>query len=240
MIYNLISLFLSIVPIILLGSYVYFKDKDKEPKKLLLKLFVGGILAAALTVVLNIFIRNIFPFFKQDYTVYNQVQLFLYTFIIVGLVEEVSKWILLYIFSYHDKDFDQLYDMIVYSVFIALGFALVENILYVYDGGLWVALVRLFVAVPGHVSMSIFMGYYLAFAKLSETQKKTYLKKKYILLSILIPSIFHGIYDYCVLSGHLIFLFFFLIFIIILFYQANTKLIKLSKLDINLQKQKLN
>ena len=223
MIYNLILLFLSIVPIILLGSYVYFKDKDKEPNKLLLKLFIGGILAAALTIVLNIFIRNIFPFFKQDYTVYNQMQLFLYTFIIVGLVE-----------------FDQLYDMIVYSVFIALGFALVENVLYVYDGGLWVALVRLFVAVPGHVSMSIFMGYYLSFAKLLETQKKKHLKKKYILLSILIPSIFHGIYDYCILSGHLIFLFFFLIFIIILFYQANTKLIKLSRLDINLQKQKLS
>ncbi len=236
MIYHLTLLFLSIVPVILLGSYVYFKDKDKEPKKLLFKLFIGGILAAILTIVLNIFIRNMFPFFKQEYTVYNSIQLFLYTFLIVGLVEEISKWILLYIFSYHDKEFDQLYDMIVYSVFIALGFALVENILYVYDGGIFVALVRLFVAVPGHVSMSIFMGYYLSAAKLSETKNKNQLKKKYMLLSILIPSIFHGVYDYCVLSGHLIFLFFFLVFIIILFYQANAKLIKLSKLEINLQK----
>lgn len=236
MMYNLLLLFLSIIPVILLGSYVYFKDKDKEPKRLLLKLFIGGILAAILTIILSIFIRGIFPFFKQDYTVYNQIQLFLYTFLIVGLVEEISKWILLYVFSYHNKEFDQLYDMIVYSVFIALGFALVENILYVYDGGFLVALVRLFVAVPGHVSMSIFMGYYLSFAKLLEVRKKNSLKKKYTLLSIIIPSIFHGIYDYCILSGNLIFLFFFLIFIIILFYQANAKLIKLSKLEVNLQK----
>lgn len=234
MLYNFILLFLAILPIILLGCYVYFKDKDKEPKRLMIKLFIGGILAAILTIVISIAIENIFPFFKRDYSLYNDIELFIYTFIIVGFIEEISKWILLYLFSYHNKEFDQLYDMIVYSVFVALGFAFIENLLYVYDGGFTIALIRFCLAIPGHVSMSVFMGYFLSFAKLAEVNHKKKLKMKYILFSILVPSLFHGIYDYCLLSNNLILLFIFLVFIIILFYQANKKLMMMSKLETKL------
>ena len=86
MLYNFILLFLAILPIILLGCYVYFKDKDKEPKRLMIKLFIGGILAAILTIVISIAIENVFPFFKRDYSLYNDIELFIYTFIIFGFI----------------------------------------------------------------------------------------------------------------------------------------------------------
>lgn len=234
MIYNLSWIGLSILPIILFGSYVYFKDKNKEPKKLLLKLFIGGILAAILTLVIDILLSILFPRFLNSDSFTSSFELIIYAFLVIGLIEEISKWILLYLFSYNNKEFDQLYDMIVYSVFIALGFALVENILYVYDGGIDVAIGRFFLAIPGHVSIAIFMGYYLSLAKLSTLNNINNLKNRYLILSIIVPIILHGIYDYCILASNFFLLIIFFVFILILFYKANQKLIFMSKLKIKL------
>lgn len=236
MLYNYILICLAIIPVILLGCYVYFKDKDKEPKKLIFKLFICGILSALLTLIITFTLENTFSFLKEDYTQFDEINLFMYVFLVIGLVEELSKWIFLYLFSYHNKEFDQLYDMVVYSVFVALGFAFIENILYVYSGGIVVAIIRGFSSIPCHVSMGVFMGYYLSGAKLFDINNKKRLKIKYIILSILIPSILHGIYDYCLSSSNFILLFVVLLFIIILFYQANKKLKVLSKLETNLNK----
>ncbi len=234
MIYNLSWIGLSILPIILFGSYVYFKDKNKEPKKLLLKLFIGGILAAILTLVIDILLSILFPRFLNSDSFTSSFELIIYAFLVIGLIEEISKWIFLYLFSYNNKEFDQLYDMIVYSVFIALGFALVENILYVYDGGIDVAIGRFFLAIPGHVSIAIFMGYYLSLAKLSTLNNINNLKNRYLILSIIVPIILHGIYDYCILASNFFLLIIFFVFILILFYKANQKLIFMSKLKIKL------
>ena len=133
MAYNIILLILAILPVVLLGMYIYNKDKDKEPRKTLFKVFVGGILAAVLTVIISILFEYFIPYFSGDSSKYDGFKLFLYSFFLIGVVEEFCKWILLYIFSYHDREYDELYDMIVYSVFIGLGFASIENILYVYD-----------------------------------------------------------------------------------------------------------
>ena len=52
-----------------------------------------------------------------------------------------------------------------------------------------------------------------------------------MIFSILIPSILHGIYDYCLLSNNLILLPIFLVFVIILFFQANKKATIMSNMD---------
>lgn len=230
MLYNILWLLLAITPVIILGYYVYLKDKDKEPKRILFKLFIGGILAAITTILVSLIIQRCFPTFIANALKDNGLKLFIYTFIVIGLTEELSKWLFLYLFSYHNKEFNQLYDMLVYSVFVALGFAIVENILYVYDGGFIVAISRFFVAIPGHVSMAIFMGYYLSFAKLATIKNRQDLKTQYFICSILVPSILHGIYDYCILSSNIILLLIFVVFILSLFYQAHKKLIWMSKL----------
>ncbi len=95
-------------------------------------------------------------------------------------------------FHFH---FDEPYDGIVYSSSVALGFATIENILYLIANGLEYALGRALLPVSSHAIFGVIMGYYLGKAKFS-----VHSKRKWIVLSLLIPFILHGIYDYILIS----------------------------------------
>ena len=69
----------------------------------------------------------IIPLFRDESSL-NTFQLILYVFLGIALIEEFSKWIMLYVLSYNDRNFDELYDMIIYGAFVALGFAFFEII----------------------------------------------------------------------------------------------------------------
>ena len=236
MIKAFLVLLLAVLPVVILGYYVYYKDKDKEPKKLLFELFLGGLLAAVLTVLISLIIRKIFPFFDGNTASYKPIQLLVYTMFIVSLVEEVSKFIITYLISYHNKEYDQLYDMIVYAVFVSLGFAWIENVLYIIDGGISAAVSRFLFAVPTHASVAVFMGYYLSLSKLADINKKEKLKFRYLILSILIPTLFHGLYDFLVYSSSYFLMYLLSAFSLLLFIKANEKLVQVSSSNINFNK----
>lgn len=222
------TLTITILPIILIMLYLYNKDNNKEPKSLLLKLFLSGVLS----IIITLFITTILGFFIPYIYVENineltNIELLFHAFIGVALIEEFSKWIMTYKISFNNIEFDEIYDIIIYSVFVSLGFATLENILYVSEGGLRTAIIRALLSVPGHACFGIFMGHYFGLAKTSEIKKEETLKNKYLLLSILVPTILHGIYDYCLFRQKLSFLLIFLIFICLLYKNAN-KRIKLS------------
>ena len=158
----LILFIISALPAVLLGLYIYKKDKDKEPMTLLIKLFLGGIGSAFLTLLITSIMELIFPIFSADYSKLNLFELFIYAFIGVALVEEFSKWLFTYRISFNNKYFEEKYDMIVYSVFVALGFAFFENLIYVFQGGIITGIIRAISAVPGHAFDGVFMGYYLS------------------------------------------------------------------------------
>ena len=212
-----ILLAVAALPVFLLGMYIYKKDRNKEPTKLLTKLFIGGIVSCFLVLVVGYILELVFPFFGYETDNMNLVELFIYVFIGIALVEEVCKWFIVYEISYNDKNFDELYDMIVYSVFVALGFALFENILYVFGGGIGVGIVRALLAVPGHACDGAAMGYYLGMAKLTSLNNRKDLSKKYMVFSILVPTILHGIYDYCLFTGNTLFVLAFFAFVIMLY-----------------------
>ena len=221
---------LALLPVIVLGFYTYSKDRNKEPKRLLLKLFIGGFGSVVLTLIISLIFKMIFPIFNGEPTSFGLFRLFLYTFINVAFVEEISKFIIAYKIGYNNKEYDQLYDMIVYTVFVTLGFAWIENLLYVYSGGITTAIIRLLFAVPGHAADAVFMGYYLSFAKLSDVNKNKKLKKKYLFLSILVPTILHGIYDFLIYSQNVILFLFFFVFTFILFMNARKKLKQMASM----------
>ena len=107
-------------------------------------------------------------------------------------------------------------DGIVYAVFASLGFATAENVLYVvfrYANVGFVGIQRAIFSVPAHMLFSITMGYYLSLAKYSLDAKRN---KYYLRLSLLIPIILHGIYDYILMSKSSTLLMFFLPFVIFL------------------------
>lgn len=122
--------------------------------------------------------------------------------------------------------------MIIYSTFVALGFAFFENLLYIYgDGGLQIGLLRAVSAIPGHACDGVFMGYYLGLAKVSSVNNRKDLQIKNIILSILVPTILHGIYDYCLMVENIFFILLFLIFIIFLYKHSLNKVKKISSIN---------
>ncbi len=123
------------------------------------------------------------------------IKTFLYCFVGIGLIEELAKWIISYKVVYKDREFNEAYDAIVYSVFVSLGFALIENILYVISNGALTGLLRAFTSVPAHTCTGVMMGYFLGKAKIEETNNNQRSSNKYMLLSILLPAIIHTLYD---------------------------------------------
>ena len=222
----LIILFI-VLPIMLLGSYFYHKDTLKEPKKILQKLFLSGILSGIIVIIVSIIILTIFPTISKIQNT-GFLKIFLYSFILVALIEELAKFFMIYKISYNHKDFDQTYDILLYSVFVGLGFACFENFLYVgfNDNSLFVALFRGITAIPAHACFQTFMGYYLSLSKYNGK-----LKKKYLKLSLIIPIVLHGTYDFLLLSGNIILVCIFLVFLVSMFIFTILKVKELVKID---------
>lgn len=184
----------SILPVILIGTYIYIKDKNKEPKSILIKLLAQGILSTILVASLTLILSSTFEIFLKEYTQMNQIELLLYSFVCISLIEELCKFAMLYKTTNNLKENDEPYDMLLYGSFIGLGFASIENIIYVFSYGTSIAIIRAFTAVPIHAMLGILMGYFL---------EKYYKKRniKNITKSLLIPVMIHGLYDYCLLNS---------------------------------------
>ena len=212
-----IYLFAAILPVLVLCYYIYKKDVNPEPNRVLWKIFLYGCLTCAPIIILELFIQKNYPLEEA----LGFFSLFLNIFISIAIIEEGFKWIVTKKFGYDIKEFDEIYDIIVYAVFASLGFACVENILYVFGNGLGNALLRAFTSVPGHTCFGVIMGYYFSKAKISEIHKEHREFIKNMILSIVIPTILHTLYDaillYAAQMENFSFIIVFLIYISIMF-----------------------
>jgi RsiW-degrading membrane proteinase PrsW (M82 family) len=109
---------------------------------------------------------------------------------IPGVVEEVVKLMAVFILAWRVREFDERADGIVYTVVIGLGFAALENLLYV-TGGTMVGFMRALTAVPMHAILGAIMGFYIGKAKFAPKKKKKWL----ILTGLLFAIIIHTAYD---------------------------------------------
>jgi|GEM_PF-90784 len=236
-------LMLAIIPAYFVGRYIYNHDFDKEPKSLLIQLFLAGLGSIVVTLALTVLLMRIFPFFNVNAeSIGGLLPLIPYVFIGVAFVEEFSKWIFTYAIGYKNKEFNHVYDIIVYAVFVSLGFAAFENILYVFAGlndgtAIQIALMRSVTAVPGHAAFGVVMGYYLAMARISEKNNNYRLANINKVKSILFPTIVHGIYNYLLYAtayvGSISFMMF-IVFVILLFQTATRKVKQLAALGYDL------
>lgn len=185
---------LALAPTCIVLMYIYIRDKyEKEPFQLL----ISGIIYGVLMTFPIVFTENFFTKF-EPITFLNNIflhNLFI-SFFIASLVEEIYKYLFIYFFIWKNKNFNEEFDGIVYSVFLALGFAGIENILYIINpklGGIYTAIGRAIFSVPSHALFGVFMGYYLSQAKF---KKVPYSKLK----AFFIPFILHGVYDILLIS----------------------------------------
>ena len=184
-----ILLVLAVAPVALLLIYIYNRDViSKEPRSMLVKAFCGGCLCILIDLLLILPMQAIFG--EADTWGGALMSSFGNAFFEAGIPEEFSKFIILYFLVWKSKEFDEHFDGIVYATFISMGFACIENILYVFEGGAGVGIMRAFTAVPGHFFFAVVMGYYFSRAKFDLAHRKSNMLK-----AIIYPMIIHGIYD---------------------------------------------
>lgn len=183
----------SLLPVLVLMIYIYKKDNiDKEPWSLLIMIALFG----AVSTVPTMFLELIFDSFLQNLLVEGSfLYIIIENFICVALVEEYWKRWAIKRMAWNSKQFNCSFDSIVYGVFSALGFAGLENLLYVSGGGLSVAQSRAVTAIPSHAIDGVIMGYYLGQAKMAQSRGERKAQKKYMAKSLIVPTIIHGIYD---------------------------------------------
>lgn len=174
-----------IAPSLALLSYFYLKDHYKtEPLATVLRSFIFG----AMLVFPIMFIQYAFKEEGLIVSVWSQA------FILTASIEEFFKWFIFYYMIYRLADFDHPYDGIVYGVSISLGFATVENVLYLLNYGVEFAIGRAILPVSSHALFGVIMGYYFGRAKFTSN------RKLFLWISLTVPILLHGIYDYILLQ----------------------------------------
>lgn len=183
-------LVISLAPVVIILAYVYFRDKyEKEPVGMILRGLLAGGLILIPSAIIESGLMRLAP-------VQGAIPNALYTgFALAGLTEEFFKFLMVSILFFRNKNFNERYDGIVYAVSVSLGFAAVENILYVYQGGIQVGLLRAFTAVPAHAFFGMLMGYYFGLARFVPGHRLINLTKAFV-----IPWLLHGLYDFILLS----------------------------------------
>ena len=180
----------AIAPAIFIMFIVYKYDTIKEPLSMLVKAFFGGVLSILIALAIAIPLDQLTGFIPSGF-----LQSFYEAVLCAAIPEEFAKWIIFYWLISKAKDFDQYYDGILYAIFISMGFALFENILYVFDpkmGGMSTAIVRSIISVPGHMLFAVPMGYYLSLSRFESGTSARY----HIFLSLAIPILLHGTFDF--------------------------------------------
>lgn len=232
---SLLLVILAVLPTFIIGYYVYKKDSHKEPFRVLISLFCSGILSAIGVILLSEILDTIFPIFTKDTSIMTMTELILKIFIEIALVEEFCKWLFVYVIGYKNIEFDETYDIIIYSIFVSLGFATIENIMYILqENTIQLAVQRAVLSVPGHTAYAIFMSYYLCRAKINRLNGDKKKEKIDLILSLFIPTIAHGIFDFCLFANNEIYMIIFFAFTFILFIMAFERLRSLYKTNASL------
>ena len=226
---------LALIPAIVLLVYIYKKDKkEKEPMKLLLKCFFWGVLSTIAVLVLEELGSSIF----EDDLIQGSIKYAAVDgFVIAALSEEFCKFVTLKRCTWKSPEFNCRFDGIVYAVFVSLGFAACENVFYVIDGGLSIAILRMFTAVPLHALCAVYMGFYYSKAKEASIYADRRSERRNKRRALFIPILVHGFYDFLLsidadVEGESAFLVSFLIWIafVIVMFIISLKLVKKASL----------
>lgn len=201
----MIPVILAILPAIFLMVYVYRQDTiEPEPPSLLLRLVGMGVLAGVLSMILEqigtVFLDMRIP--DKSSGLYS----ILMAYLVVGVVEEGTKYALMASVSWKHPAFNYRFDGIVYAVFTSLGFAGFENILYGFRYGIGTLATRAFLSVPGHMAFAVIFGIFYGHAKGNARLAYLHPSRRIlawlqIIAGYVLSVLFHGTYDACLMLG---------------------------------------
>jgi protease PrsW len=189
---DILLLTAAMIPGLAISFWIYRKDKyEKEPRHLLLACFIWGCVSTIPAIIGQMK-------FKHLENENSLVQTFIFSFFIIALTEELSKFFFLRFYAYPKDAFNEPLDGIVYAVMVGMGFATLENVLYTFNSGSagWgTAFSRALTAVPAHGVFAVVMGSYVGLAKFVPEKRNVYM-----LQGILLAIFFHGFYDFFLLQ----------------------------------------
>jgi RsiW-degrading membrane proteinase PrsW (M82 family) len=211
-------LFISLSPVLIIAFYIYIRDKyEKEPFGHLLKALLTGVIIILPVVLIEKYLIS----FSNQFETFSKAAY--HGFVVASLTEEGFKYIGFILLFWGNKNFNEKFDGIVYAAYISLGFATIENILYVLQGDLYIGIARALTAVPAHALFGTVMGYYFGLARFYPG-----LRQKYLVMAFLMPYLWHGLYDFLLLGQNQLLLLIFIPFIIFFWINGFRKMKKLS------------
>lgn len=186
----------ALAPVVVALGYIYKKDAvQPEPTKWLLKAFWFGVLSTFLSFVFSTPIEEIFGLSINAEVYASIFESFTDAFLLAAIPEELAKFVMLWLLLRKNPHFDEKFDGIVYAVCIGMGFAGLENVMYLFSGledGSWIGIgiSRALTSIPGHFFFAVLMGYYysLWYWRIDRSP----MTKVMILAA---PILAHGIYD---------------------------------------------
>lgn len=186
----------ALAPVFWLFATIYMKDSAQpEPPKWLLKAFFYGALAALLSLAYGLIVESLFGVDVTNEQYSSLVEAVGDAFLLAAIPEELAKFIMLWLLLRKNPFFDEHFDGIVYSVCVGLGFAGLENVLYLINGmedGSWISIgiARAMFSVPGHYFFAVIMGYFYSIYYFGVDRS---IKTKVMVL--LAPILAHGLFD---------------------------------------------
>ncbi len=204
-----VLLLIALAPCLFFLWYFYHRDKyEPEPKKKIIKIFLLGavmVIPAGIIEYLLIYGLNLITS--------GIITIFIMSFIIIAPAEELLKFFAVKKWIYKSIEFDEVMDGIVYTVSASLGFATVENIIYVLSHGIGVGIARAFLAIPGHAFFGALMGYYIGLAKFHKEKENSLIFK-----GVFFAIFLHGLYNFLLLTQTILALLVIILLIILGFW----------------------
>ena len=194
--YSALLVFLGFIPSLIWLNFYFREDCHPEPKSLLTKVFLMGIITSPLAILLQLLLVNCegissiksfcLPFgFLQP----NSIEFFMWS----AFVEELIKFYVIKLIILNNPEFDEPIDAMIYMMAAALGFAAIENTLIVFQttpDGVAITINTLILRFIGatllHALASGLLGYFLAISWFFQHHRK-----KLIFVGILMATIFH-------------------------------------------------
>jgi protease PrsW len=203
----IIYIIFGILPSLMWLFYYLRKDIHPEPKAMILKIFIWGALITLPVFFIQIGLKHLLDMADINSLANNLI----YWFLIIAFSEEFFKYLVIRVKVDNSPNLDEPLDIMLYMVIAALGFAAVENVLYLFtpmgqmplnqlvDRALFIDIIRFIGSTFLHTLCSAVIGYSLAFSFYEAKRKSIF-----IIAGIITATVLHGLYDFSImtLSGY--------------------------------------
>lgn len=188
------TVLIAVLPPVFFLAWVLRYDRiEPEPLSSVLKVFLLGCISIFPAALMEAALLQL-PAFSSPGLAGSAMQ----SFLVISPLEETAKLLIVLLFAWKSRHFSEPNDGIVYAGTASIGFALAENLFYVFEHGALVGMARAVTSIPGHTFTGVIMGYFVGIGMFSPSSRERF---TFILKGFLAAWFLHGIYDTFVLSG---------------------------------------